>query len=429
MKAGFAEIDITPPVGTHKIGWLKDIVSESILDPLSARCAIFEQGRERVAFVQYDLLCIRWTQVADLRKRIEKKFGFPGDRIMVGATHNHAGPAVANLGDVPRDEGYIETLMQKSVTLFGAALKARRGAKLGFASVFDFEVGHNRRIIMRNGTTRTHGALTNPDAALCIEGPMDPEVAVIAARDLKGRMLGLMVNYTCHPTHLGGGTVLSAGYPGILCRTLQAQGVPVALFLNGAAGDVHTNDPVAARDVTLEEAGHKLAADALAAVAKMTFEAGWPLGGGRTTVQLPYRKLTPAEVAGTLPGTQRSVDPAIYERTMPGLVARIRARKTQPAEVQVLRLGNLAIAGIPAEYFVEFGLRIKLDCWPVRALVAGFTNGMVGYVPTVKAFQYKGYEPTLGPPSKLAPEAGDQLADAAVRVVRRLWKSKPLRKR
>ncbi len=421
MKAGFSEVDITPPIGTHKIGWLKDLVGESIQDPLSARCAVFEQGKERVAFIQLDLLSIRWTQVADLRKRIEKQFGFPGARIMVSATHNHAGPAVAGIGDVPRDEGYIETLMQKGVALFGAALKARRSAKLGFATVFDFEIAHNRRILMRDGTVRTHGHFRDPNA-LCVEGPMDPEVAVIAARDLKGRMLGAIINYACHPTHLGGGTVFSAGFPGVLARTLQAQGIPVTLFLNGAAGNMHHNNPIAGREMGLEEAGHKLAADAVTAIAGMTYRSDWKLDGVRATVQLPYRKLTKDELAGTIPGAQRFVDPQIYERAMPGLVARIRERKTQPAEVQVLRLGEVAVAGIPAEYFVEHGLRIKVETHPAHALVAGFTNGMVGYVPTAAAFTRSGYETTLGPPSKLAPEAGDILTDKAIQMVRRLWR-------
>jgi hypothetical protein len=59
---------------------------------------------------------------------------------------------------------------------------------------------------------------------------------------------------------------------------------------------------------------------------------------------------------------------------------------------------------------------------PAHALVAGFTNGMVGYVPTADAFKRSGYETTLGPPSKLAPEAGDLLADTAIRLIRRLWR-------
>jgi hypothetical protein len=110
----------------------------------------------------------------------------------------------------------------------------------------------------------------------------------------------------------------------------------------------------------------------------------------------------------------------IYERAMPKLVERIRTRKTQPAEVQVLRMGDVLIAGIPAEYFVEHGLRIKEQAFPAHALVAGFTNGMVGYVPTAEAFKRSGYETTLGPPSRLAPEAGDILADTALRLMRRL---------
>jgi neutral ceramidase len=419
MKAGFAEIDITPPVGTHKIGWLKDIVSDSVRDPLFARCAVLEQGAERVAFIQLDLLCIRWTQVADLRRRIQSKYSFPGDRIMVSATHNHAGPAVATIGDAKRDEGYIESLMQKVVVLFGAALKARKAAEMGFATVFDFDLGHNRRILMRDGTVRTHGTFNDPNA-LCVEGPMDPEAAVLGVRDLKGRWLGMLVNYACHPTHLGGDQVLSGGFPGEFSRVLKAQGVPVALFINGAAGNIHHNNPTGGRNMGLEEAGQKLAADALAAVPKMKFSKKWKLGGAKATVKLPYRKLTKAELAGTIPGAQRFVDPAIYERTMPGLVARIKERKTQPAEVQVLRLGDVLIAGIPAEYFVEHGLRIKEACHPAHALVAGFTNGMVGYVPTAEAFKRSGYETTLGPPSKLAPEAGDLLADAAIRLIRRL---------
>ena len=72
MKAGFAEVDITPPVGTLKIGWLKKIVSDKVLDPLCARVAVFEQGGARVAFVQLDTLSIRWSQVREMRSRLER---------------------------------------------------------------------------------------------------------------------------------------------------------------------------------------------------------------------------------------------------------------------------------------------------------------------------------------------------------------------
>jgi len=423
MKAGFGEADITPPPGTRKIGWLKELVGETIRDPLFVRCAVFEEEGESAAIVQLDLLSIRWSQVAELRRRLEAAYRFPGARVMVTATHNHAGPAVASIGDVRRDERYIAFLLERCQEAFGQALSAQQPARLGFGHVTDFELGHNRRVVMRNGTVKTHGTFADPQA-LCLEGPVDPEVAVLGAQDKTGRWLGMLVFFTCHPTHLGDGPVFSAGFPGECARLLKAMGIPVPLLINGAAGNVHTSNPVTGRSSSLEEAGRRLAADVVEAVGKMDWSERWSVDGETAVLSLRYRDPTPDECSGTLPGAQRFMDSAIYERAMPGLVARIRERKVQPAEIQVLRLGKVAIVGIPAEYFVELGLRIKREGYPAWVEIAGFTNGMVGYVPTAEAFLRRGYETTLGPPSRLAPEAGDQIAEAAIHVIRQLWQKK-----
>jgi adenylate kinase family enzyme len=142
------------------------------------------------------------------------------------------------------------------------------------------------------------------------------------------------------------------------------------------------------------------------------FEVNAPLISRSRIVELT--PLSDEEVAGTMRGAQRFIDPAIYDEGMPRLLERIRTRKTQPVEVQVLRCGDVCVVGIPAEYFVEFGLRIKEAVWPCRALVASHTNGMIGYVPTAKAFERGGYETTFGLTSRMAPEAGDLMADAAI---------------
>ncbi len=417
LLAGFAEIDITPPVGAHKIGWLKDIVADRILDPLYARAAIFESDGRRVGFVQLDTLSIRWGDVSEIRQRIAKRHDFPGGNVMVAATHNHAGPAVANCGDVPRDEAYVEKLTEKVVAVFGDALANREEAEIGFGSCFEFEVAHNRRVIMRDGTVRTHGTFDDPDA-LCLEGPIDPEVAVMATRKKDGELLGAAVNFACHPTHHGPDSLISAGFPGVLAREMKSRGCPVTLYLNGASGNLNAADPCkGSLNRPMEQVGQMLAGDVSRALESAAFTGRAVLGSRSSTVGLPFRSITPEEIEGKTRGAQRFVDPAIYERHMAEVIERIRREGTQQADVQVIFINQHVYVGIPAEYFVQDGLRIKEGACPRHALVVGHANGMVGYVPHRAAFLRGGYETTFCNSSRLAPEAGEMLADCALELV------------
>ncbi|MFB3881773.1 MAG: neutral/alkaline non-lysosomal ceramidase N-terminal domain-containing protein [Armatimonadota bacterium] len=417
LKAGFAEVEITPPVGTHKIGWIVDIVIEEIADPLFARIAVIESGRDRVAFVQLDTLCVRWTQTDEMRRRIEAGYGFPGANIMVSATHNHAGPAVATAGDVRRDDVYVEAMVSRAVECFGRALDKMRPAEIGFASVPEWGISHNRRVVMRDGTASTHGRFRYPEA-LYVEGPIDPEVAVVGARGEDGKLLGALANFACHPTDHGGDAIASGGFPAALAREMKARGCPVTLFLNGAAGNICSGDPYRGVALSLDEMGRALADDVCTALKAMAYTDRLAVGARSRTIQLPYRRVTPEEVAGTVRGAQRFVDPAAYERGMPALLRRIAERKTQPAEVQAVSLGDWALVGVPAEYFVQLGLRIKEEAHPIHALVVSCANGMVGYVPHREAFLRGGYETTFTQGASLAPEAGDMLAEAAVELAR-----------
>lgn len=415
IRAGFAEVEITPPLGTHKIGWLRDIVGDEILDPLFARVAVLESAGERIAFAQLDTLSVRWTQANDIRQRLAREYGFPPAGVMVSATHNHAGPAVANCGAVPRDDAYVEELTRRVILAFGQALEDLQPAEVGFGTAFEFRVAHNRRVVMRDGSVRTHGTFSDP-GALCLEGAIDPEVSVLAARAANGRLLGALVNYACHPTHHGGDTAFSAGYPGVLAREMKERGCPVTLFLNGAAGNMHTSDP-AGTDVPMEDAGRMLAEDAAGVIERLKWRRDARFSARARSIALPYRNAGPEEIAGRTFGAQRFIDPALYDQGMPGLLERIRERGTQPAEVQALFVDEVAFVGIPAEYFVELGLRIKEECCPAHALVVGWANGMVGYVPHHQAFARGGYETTFGAHSRMAPEAGDLLADCAIELV------------
>lgn len=419
LNAGFAETDISPPMGTVKIGWLRHQTIERVRDPIYARAAVIDNGSDRVGFIALDTLSVRWTTTRQIRERIERELGFPGSNVMISATHNHGGPAVATAGEAKRDDKYVATLIDKCVAVFGEALRQSRPAQIGFASVFEFSVARNRRVVQRDGTTRCHGRFSEP-SSLYTEGPIDPEVAVIAARSLDGEPLGVLTNFACHPAHLGGDDQLTAGWPGEFAKQMKARGWPVPLFLQGAAGEMHTSDPQTGLDLSMEESGKVIAEDTLRAISDMKFRDALPgVGARQATVQLPHRSPSEAEIKGTIRGAQRFVDPKIYDRGMPALLERIKRQPLQPAEVQAIFLDEHALVSIPAEYFVQHGLRIKEQTHPRHTLVVAYANGMVGYVPTQEAMRRGGYETTFAGSSRLAAEAGDMLADAAIALVNR----------
>lgn len=418
LRAAFRTVDITPPVGTLKIGWIIRIESKTVVDPLFARVAVLSDGGTTLGLIQLDTLSVRWNQVNEIRRRIFERCGVPPANILVGATHNHAGPAIASFGCTRRDEVYIESLISQVTEAFEWAWRHREPARIGFATGFEWRVAHNRRVLMRDGTVKTHGQFPQLKEALCLEGPIDPQVAVIDVQSKSGRKLGCLVNYACHPTHHGGDQALSAGYPGRLARELEQRGWPTPMFFNGAAGNMHFTNPATGTGLEMDEIGRILAEDVVALTRDLDYRASIRLSAALKTIELPFRKVTRDEIRGMVFGAQRFVDPAEYDRTIPALVKKMRRERIQKADSQVLFLGDWAIVGIPAEYFVEHGLRIKLESTPMRALVFGFANGMIGYVPTREAFRHGGYETTFGSGSHMAPETGDILADAAIRLIK-----------
>ncbi len=417
FRAGFGEVDITPPKGTPRQGWNSKLVGDGAIDPLFARAAVFASGDSPpVALIGLDVALISAADTLAIRTKIEQTHGLKGDRVMVAATHNHSGPAMIDEA-LPRDERYIRSMIDACAEAVGRALKASEDAEMAAGTAFEFDVATNRRIRMRDGTSRTHGRFDDP-AALGFEGPIDPEVGVLAFRNRDGRILGVVVNFACHPTHHGGDSIFSAGYPGAVAKELKDKGIPVTLFLQGAAGNIAYDEPRGGPTKTMEVMGKMLADDAMKALGGAKWATPATVSVASKTLKIPYRAVTEADIQGTRPGTQRFGEAGYYDRKIPPLVAMIREKKEAEAEVQVIRLGDVALASQPSESFVELGLRIKEATWPTRTFVVGYAIGMLGYLPHEEAFARGGYECTFGPPSAMAPEAGRLLADAVIGLIK-----------
>src|SRR5690606_36795609 len=73
-----------------------------------------------------------------------------------------------------------------------------------------------------------------------------------------------------------------------------------------------------------------------------------------------------------------------------------RKEDTLTVKLQALRVGDLAICGIPFETFCEIGLDLKSRSPFPITMVIGLANGRYGYLPTPEQHRLGGYETWLG---------------------------------
>ncbi len=102
------------------------------------------------------------------------------------------------------------------------------------------------------------------------------------------------------------------------------------------------------------------------------------------------RSTTSLRHAGAPHGPLRTAEVAVFGAEERVTLARAQAQgeiaalvdRYTPAEVQVFRVGDTCLVGLPGELFVEYGLAIKARA-PRRAFVISLANGdLQGYIVT-----------------------------------------------
>ena len=419
MKAGVAEIDISPPLGLTMAGSFRSRRIEGVRDPLFASALVLEDEEHRLALVGCDLLFLPRTVVESVRRAVRNEVGIPERDVALFCTHTHTGPLTCELHGRMPDDGYIETLIEKVVRSVSNAARRLEPAEVASASAMERGISFNRRFVMKDGFVRTHpvrGFLENAHA----EGPIDPEVGVLCVRRPAGPVLGYVVNFACHANVVRGNEV-SADFPGAVRRRMKAAHGPecVTLFANGASGDVCQID---VSNPEKEDSGFVWAEHMGEVLAGRVFEAceGMVFGTDpilriqdrSLSVRLRDPGLTPYH--GTMFGgpTIELVD-QLYE-AYGERFARLPDDPSETVEIQALRIGDAALVMIPGEPFAALGLELKLRS-PFRpTLVVGLANGCSGYIPTEEAFQRGGYEVRTGEGSRLVPTAGKQIIEHAL---------------
>lgn len=104
------------------------------------------------------------------------------------------------------------------------------------------------------------------------------------------------------------------------------------------------------------------------------------------------------------------------------VASRFASQRDNPiyaTEVHVLRLGEMVIATLPFEYYLDYGLQVKVRSPATQTFLVELAGGGT-YVPSPRALLGSGYGATPAS-NRVGAEGGQELAEYIVQTMRKVW--------
>mgnify|MGYP001178153182 CR=1 FL=1 len=429
IYCGMSELEITPPLGSTIPGYFTDRKSTGIMDPLFVKAGVVESDERAFAFVVLDVLLITSDLTEKIRRREAKLSPILPEHVMVSATHTHTGPPVSTTTFYQADEAYKEWLVKKAADAIVLAYEKREEAQIGYGIGHEGEIAFHRRYFMKDGTLQTNPGIGNPNVDRPA-GPIDPQVSVIRIDNKDGKPLGVVTNYALH-TDTVGGTLYSGDFPGELSAVIKKVLGPeaVSMFMMGASGNINHIDVLGTgklgdvrRPHIHQKIGRILAGEVLKVREKIAVTDRAPVQSIRAELTFRYRQPTQQEVDEAKKALQESSPDEVEHNFAKELLQAYESGEGEvSAEVQVARIGDIAVTGIPSEIFVEFGLQLKeASPFPIT-IINELCNGSPGtYLCTREAYEQGGYEPKITSNNRLQIDAGEMVISKAIELLRAL---------
>lgn len=479
LSLGWATVDITPERPAALCGQFALRISQRVEDPLSATALAIEargESADQAVIVSADIVGIRKRDLERVRELVRPRApDLDPAKIILATTHTHTAPVLVDLSEEeerralgqPAPDPYeifavfAYRMPQEGVTqpkeyaeffasrVADAVVEAWRGRKPGaVAWALSYAVvGHNRRARYASGRSTMYGRTDVPDFDT-FESTFDPGIELLFTFDAAGKLTGVAVNVACPSQEVEGESYISADFwrdARIELRKRLGEGLFV-LPLCGAAGDQSPHLLFRQKaEATIrkrkggissrEEIGRRIAEAAASGyeLAKTDVRAEVTFAHRTELLELPVRKVTAEEYEAAKRGYEEreakgleNLDSAefIWRRIYRNIAARYEiqeARPSHPAEVHVLRLGDIAFATNPFELFLDYGLRMKARSPAEQTFVVQLACDCLGYLPTDRAVAGGHYSAEVMS-NLIGPEGGRVLVDRTVGLLEALWK-------
>ena len=391
-KAGVASVVITPETNMWMAGYAsRTNTSNGVKQDLFAKAlAIEDEQGHRLVVVTLDLIGIPRTMRKNLEKRVQETFQLPPELLLLNASHTHSGPEF-RVGRTPADDGefkpakagelYGGALEDKLFGIIGEALHNRAPARLRYSRARS-GFAMNRRL----PTERGYQNSPNPD------GPVDHDVPVLTAQDADGKPRAILFGYSCHNTTLAL-YQFCGDYAGYAQEYLQADNPgATALFINGCSGD---QNPYPRGTFELAQRHGRTLATAVEAAmgVQRPREIKGPLRAAFEEILLDYAPIPSREEFSKRLASADRYEKQHAERMLAKLDAGEQLPVNYPYPVQVVHFGSdLVLVALGGEVVVDYSHRLKKELAGPIVWIAGYSNDVMGYIPSKRVREEGGYE-------------------------------------
>ncbi|MBL9212489.1 MAG: hypothetical protein JNL92_18660 [Opitutaceae bacterium] len=474
LKVGWAQADLTPPEPVIIAGQFHARVSEGVLDPITTTVLALEGDGDHVVFVSCDVVSIPDALRDAVRARLRSAGGLDPRKVILHATHSHtaplydAGRIVPGLDLRVMETGALVTLTADRIAQAVTRAWTERtpgGIAYGLGQAV---VGRNRRSVDRRGKSTMYGDVARPDFSH-IEGFEDHDVNFLATYDPQGALTGLVVNLACPAQADESLFQLTAdfwhdtrvelrrrhGARLFVAAQCSTAGDIAPHFVRNSSYDHRASKrmlELKQRSVRAEIAQRiARAADDVLPVIKSTVDRSPRLRHRVETLALPMNHLTEADVADarqeagvwrgryeaerkkleTQPAAARTgrwyvAITGAYgrmrwnERVLERFEAQRNGPQAQTIEFHVLRVGDVAFATNPFEYYLDYGIQIKARSPAPQTFLLQLA-GAGTYVPSPRSTLGGGYG-SLPASNPVGAQGGGVLRDRTVELIREYWK-------
>lgn len=388
-KAGAATVDITPTRMIWMAGYAsRNKPAEGVMQHLFAKAlAIADREGGRMVFVTADLVGIPLELRQSIEKQAGEKYGLPAASLLLNASHTHCGPELRvkrmkqdgrTEEQVRQSEEYFAELEKKITAVIGQAIAAMEPAKLGYSHA-RCGFAMNRRLPTATGFSNS------PNPA----GPVDQAVPVLRVEGADGKLRAVLFGYACHNTTLSF-FQFCGDYAGFAQQYLQENHPGMtALFMMGCGGD---QNPYPRRQVDhASQHGRALANAVEAALEPKSKPLTGPLHSSLEYVTLDFAPIDPAKLAEE--AKSRTKAQAEHAARVMEALRTGTQRTTLEYPVQAVQFGKeLTMVALAGEVVVDYSLRLKKEIDSPAVWVAGYSNHVFGYVPSLRVLREGGYE-------------------------------------